>query len=39
MGEERRPDQGGRRCANWEVRLKFSVNVNVARDVKTPCDL
>jgi hypothetical protein len=37
MGDVRRPDHGGSKCANWDVRLKFSVNVNVARDVKTPC--
>ena len=35
-GLERRADQGGRRWAKGEVRLKFVVNVNVARLVRTP---
>lgn len=36
-GFERRADQGGRRWAKGEVRLKFVVKVNVARLVNTPC--
>ena len=35
-GLERRADQGGRRWAKGEVRLKFVVKVNVARLVRTP---
>lgn len=36
-GLVRRPDQGGRRCANGELALKFVVKVNVARVVRMLC--
>lgn len=36
IGCQMRPDQGGRRWAKGEVRLKVVVKVKVAREVRTP---
>lgn len=36
MGCQTSADQGGSKCAKGDVRLKFVVKVNVAREVRIP---